>query len=287
MRRSALTRRLWKTWALLRGLPLYLFQERLLFPRHTLRTEDGFEIARQHPQAEAIRIDVGDRASLRGWLVRPAATAPTPLLIYFPGNADDVSEYIGQQQRLGEHALLLMNYRGYGHSSGKPSERALLEDSLRIFDAMSARDDIDGRRIAVLGRSLGSGVAVYLAAQRPVSKVILTTPYDSIAAVAQARYPHIPIRSLLRHQFDSLSRVSKARQPALFLVADSDDVIPTRHATTLYDSWQPAKTWLMLPGTNHADIVDHPRYWQSIARFLDSPAHQSEPAMGEIQKAGG
>jgi uncharacterized protein len=281
MPRSSITSRLSTAWGLLRGLPLYLFQERLLFPRHSLRPEQGVRVAQQYPHAEPIRIDVGDRASLHGWLVKSPRTGPSPLLIYFPGNADEISGYIGQQQRIGNHALLLMNYRGYGLSSGTPSETALFEDALRIYDTMSTRPDVDSRRIAVLGRSLGSGVAVHLATQRPVSAVILTTPYDSIAAVAQTHYPGVPILPLLRHRFDSISRVGAIRQPALFLVAATDDVIPTSHAVALYQAWPPAKTWRLLEGTNHADIVDHPAYWEIVGRFLEGAAPQGDQVTAE------
>jgi fermentation-respiration switch protein FrsA (DUF1100 family) len=252
------------------GIPLYCLQDRMLFPRQRLHASDRLRLTQQFPNAEEIYLHAADGTALHGWLVKPAnATTPCPLLIYFPGNADEVSAYISQQPRLGNCALLLMNYRGYGFTRGTPSELALFADALSIYDAMSARADIDASRIAVLGRSLGSGVAVYLASQRPVLAVILTTPFDSIRQVAQERYPHVPVRQLLRHHFDSLGKIKDVTQPALFLVAADDRVIPHHHASRLYKAWRAKKKiWLELPLTEHANIVDHPRYWETVAEFL-------------------
>lgn len=269
MAHDTITRPLRSAIGLVRGLPLFFMQEQLLFPRQRLDPAQARRISAEHPSAEEVRLQVGARDSLHGWLVKSGRTAtPAPLLIYFAGNADEVSGYIPRRQLLGEHALLLMNYRGYGLSVGQPSERALLDDALRIFDAMASRRDIDSGRIAVLGRSLGSGVAVHLAAERPVSGAILTTPFDSIASVAQSRYPDVPIRWLLRHHFDSISRLTSVRTPATFIVAETDDVIPIPHARKLYEAWSSSKSWHQLAGTTHADIVDHPRYWEIVAAFL-------------------
>lgn len=253
------------------GMPLYYMQNRLLFPRQRLHVSARGKLAQQFPDAEEINLRAHDGTTLHGWLVKPKTAATHyPLLIYFPGNADEVSAYICQQPRLGHYALLLMNYRGYGFTRGKPSEPALFADALSIYDDMSARRDIDSGQIAVLGRSLGSGVAVYLASQRSVCALILTTPFDSIRQVAQDRYPLVPVPRLLRHHFDSLDRVSTVRIPALFLIAAEDRVIPRHHAIRLYKAWRADKTWLELPATTHADIVNHPRYWETVAEFLDS-----------------
>jgi len=256
------------------GLPLwmYLRQERLLFERCTLSAEEAARIRGEHGYAEELRFEARDGTRLHGWLVRPRIEAPCPLLIYYGGNNEEVSACIAHQRSLGDRALLLVNYRGYGLSLGRPSEAALLDDALLVHDAVAARRDVDARRISVMGRSLGSGVAVHVAARRPVRRVVLVTPYDSIVHVAQRRYPYVPVRPLLKHRFDSLSRAAAIRQPALFITATSDEVIPALHSRILHDAWGGPKTWLQLPGTDHANIADHAGYWPAITDFLGAGA---------------
>ena len=111
--------------------------------------------------------------------------------------------------------LLLMNYRGYGLSEGAPSEAALFADALAIFDAMAKRPAIDPARIGAIGRSLGSAVAVHLAAHRPVRAVALVTPFDNMAGVGRHHYPLLPVRALLRQRFDSMQHASRLRQALL------------------------------------------------------------------------
>jgi len=252
------------------GLPilLYLMQDRLLFFPQPLREEDLTRIRSAFPEAAEISIAADDGTALRGWLVRHSRDDPSPLLIYFGGNAEEVSWLIQQHARLPGWSLLLMNYRGYGASGGKPGETALFADALSIYDAMRVRPEFRGERVAVMGRSLGSGVAVYLASRRPLAGAILVTPYDSITSLAQAHYPYLPVRWLLKHPFDSLALAPSLRQRALVLAAEQDVVIPPRHARTLYEAWAGPKSWYQLPDTDHDGISDHPDYWPLIARFL-------------------
>ncbi len=253
------------------GLPalLYFMQDRLLFYPQPLRADDLGRIKSAYPDAEETGLAATDGTALHGWLVSDRGASASPLLIYFGGNAEEVSWLMEHHARIPGWSLLLMNYRGYGASGGKPSETSLFADALSIYDAMSARPEFRGERIAVMGRSLGSGVAVYLASQRPVAGAILVTPYDSITHVAQVHYPFLPVRWLLRHPFDSLARAPSLRQRALVLAAEEDAVIPPRHARTLYEAWAGPKAWYQLPGTDHDGISDHPDYWPLIAQFLD------------------
>jgi len=249
---------------------LYLMQDRLLF--HPQRLTDGQlqAIRRQFPQAEEITLPVGDGVTLHGWLVKSNAARRPPLLIYFGGNAEEVSSHLGDAALYPEWSLLLMNYRGYGRSGGRPTERALLDDALLIHEAMTRRADVDPARIVVIGRSLGSGVAVHLAARRSLAGAILVTPYDSILAVARRHYPYAPVGLLLNHHFDSLAAAPAIRTPALFIAAEHDDVIPAPHARRLYEAWGGPKSWQLLPGTDHADIADHPDYAPQLSAFLAS-----------------
>ena len=164
---------------------------------------------------------------------------------------------------------LLVDYRGYGSSAGTPSERSLSADAIEWFD--HARGRLEAKSIVVFGRSLGSGVAVQLAAARAVDGVILVTPFDSLTNVARYHYPYLPVGWLLKHPFDSLSRAPSIAAPLLCLAAERDEVIPPVHARRLFDAWRGPKRWVELAGAGHNSTDDVPAFWQAIREFLVQP----------------
>jgi pimeloyl-ACP methyl ester carboxylesterase len=244
---------------------IYFLQERLLFFPQPLE-QDPLK-ANADAAIEEVSLVTSDQVHLRGWLVKAAGSqASAPLLIYFGGNAEEVSWLASTADRYAGWSLLLFNYRGYGRSEGKPGEAELFADALQIYDFAAKR--ADAGRIAVMGRSLGSGVAVYLAAQRPVAGVILVSPYDSVESVARGVYPYLPIGLMLRHRFDSRSRAPEIVAPLLCLVASDDRVIPRPHSERLYAAWGGKKQWHESRHTGHDDIAGEPDYWQAIKEFL-------------------
>ncbi len=174
----------------------------------------------------------------------------------------------GMAARFSPWSLLAVNYRGYGGNPGSPGERALLADALVLYDWAAARTEVDPERIVVIGRSLGSGVAVHLAAERRLAGVVLVTPFDSLRAVAQGIYPFVPVSVLLRHPFDSLARASAIETPMLALVAALDSIIAPRHARRLFEAWRGPKQWLEIGTADHNSISDEALYWDTIAAFL-------------------
>ena len=249
------------------GFPIlvYFFQERLLFfpqplAADPLKANSGAAI-------EEVNLITADQVRLHGWLVKAAPTrTPAPLLIYFGGNAEEVSWLASTAGRYAGWSLLLVNYRGYGRSEGKPGETELFADALQIYDYAARR--ADASRIGVMGRSLGSGVAVYLATRRPVAGAILVSPYDSVESVAKGVYPFLPISLMLKHRFDSISRAPDINVPLLCLVASDDRVIPRPHSERLYRAWGGRKQWREIRQTGHDDIAGEPNYWDAIAGFL-------------------
>lgn len=249
------------------GFPvlIYFLQERLLFFPQPL-VEDPLK-ANTGAAIEEVSLITADQVRLRGWLVHATpARAPAPILVYFGGNAEEVSWLAASAGRYAGWSLLLVNYRGYGGSEGKPGEAALFADALQIYDYAQSR--AQGARVALMGRSLGSGVAVYLASQRPVAGVILVSPYDSVESVAQEIYPYLPIGLMLKHRFDSIARAPHIRVPLLCLVASADRVIPRPHSERLYAAWGGSKQWLEIAPADHDSIADAPAYWRAIAAFL-------------------
>lgn len=179
-------------------------------------------------------------------------------VVYFGGNAEDVSLSLGTLERaFPRAALYLLHYRGYGGSAGRPSQDALFADALSLFDHVR----VGHENITAIGRSLGSGVAIYLASRRPVSRVVLVTPFDSLAAVAAAQFPFVPVRWLLRDPFLSEAYASAVDAPTLLLVAGQDEVIPPRHATALLRHFRPrVATMRVIDGVGHNTIDLSPDY---------------------------
>jgi hypothetical protein len=232
---------------------LYLAQDRLLY----LPTPDS-----PGPGAHALRIGRG-AATLKVWELHGAAQ---PALIYFGGNAEDVGANIPDfDAAFPERAVYLVNYRGYGGSSGRPSEAALIADAEAIYDSLRVRHE----PIAVIGRSLGSGVAVALAARRPVERLVLVTPFDSLANVAADHFFWLPVRYLVRDRYDSAGSIGQVRAPTLVVVAEHDEVVFRARSDALIAAVSPPlRHTLLVPGATHNDVSFHPVYFQSLREFL-------------------
>jgi uncharacterized protein len=235
---------------------LYLFQSRLLY----LPTR---EVA--VPGVRSIRLQRDD-ATLKIWQLHPDSRSA---LIYFGGNGEDVSASIADfAAALPDRAVYLVNYRGYGGSTGRPSEAALLSDATAIYDFVAVNHD----RIAIVGRSLGSGVAVALACRRPIDRLVLVTPYDSIANVAADHFSFFPVRWLLRERYDSLRRIGGVHAPVLALLAERDEVVlPARSQALIAAIPSGIRHTLLIRGATHNDISSFPAYWQSLRSFLPLP----------------
>ena len=186
-------------------------------------------------------------------------------LIYFGGNAEDVSYSVpGFATAFPDHALYFLHYRGYGGSAGSPSETALVEDGLALFDKVRAQHP----HIVVVGRSLGSGVAVQVASQRPVARLVLVTPFDSLEDLAASHYPIFPVRWLLRDTYRSSDFAPRVTAPTTIIAAEHDEVIPRASAELLFTRFAPGiATIEVLPGMGHNTIEQSSRYWGVLRGF--------------------
>lgn len=179
-------------------------------------------------------------------------------LVYFGGNAEDVSGSLaGLSEAFADHAIYLLHYRGYGGSSGTPSEAALFADAVALFDKVHAEHE----NVVVVGRSLGSGVAVQLASVRPVSRLVLVTPYYSIQELAARQFPWFPVRWLLRDRFDSWRYARDVTAPTLLVAAEHDEVIPRASTQALYESFRTGVASLrVIAATGHNTISESAEY---------------------------
>jgi pimeloyl-ACP methyl ester carboxylesterase len=251
--------------ALVVGVPLlaFLLQERLIYYPRPLSDAALQDIRLRHPKGQNVFAQAADGTRLHAWHLPGSPDAP--LIVYFGGNAEEVSWMLGAASVVPKASWLLVDYRGYGASQGSPSEEALAADALLWYDRFAPQ----AKKIYVFGRSLGSGVAVRLAAERKVDAAILVTPFDSMVAVGRRHYPYLPVDWLLKHRFDSLSRAPKVAAPLLCLVAMRDSIIPPEHAKLLFDAWAGPKRWVALEGADHNDVDGHPDFWPSINAFLN------------------
>lgn len=222
------------------------------------------------PQATRVAAEATDFALtrgdviLRGWRLNPGQARA---LLYFGGNA----EHIGwQRERYARwfpgHTIYLLAYRGYGASDGSPDELALKADALALYDHVApAHAAVD-----LLSRSVGTGVALHVAARRAIGRIALITPYDSLVAVASRHYPWVPVDWLLHQRFDAAADAPSVAVPALLLIARADEIIPPAHAQSLARAFPraPEVQWL---DTDHNTVEADPRFALALREHFRAP----------------
>ena len=191
-----------------------------------------------------------------------------PVVIYFGGNAENVIYSANDfATHLPNHSTYLMKYRGYSGASGEPSEENIYADALALYDHINQQPNL---QITVIGRSMGSAVATYLATKRKVDQLILVTPFDSVAEVAKSLLPIFPIDWLLHDRFDSKSRASLIKAPTLLLWAKFDEVIPSINTESLIQSIPAHLLHSVAIKAGHNDIDLTMAYFNQIKMFLNN-----------------
>lgn len=233
----------------------YLGQRRLIYFPAATRSEAAV--------ASNFKLDRPDDVQLRGWVDNPGQTRA---LLYFGGNAETLQS---ARATLAEccpgWTVYSVPYRGYGGSGGSPSSEAILADALAIHDEVAKRHP--GQPIGVIGRSLGSGVASWVASQRPTSKLVLITPFDSLSNVAKVHYPWLPIDWLMRERYDSADWLIARREPTLVIRASHDQVVPAANTDALLRALPEATRVVEIEG-DHNNLSAQTDYKQALADFL-------------------
>ncbi|WP_020410222.1 alpha/beta hydrolase [Hahella ganghwensis] len=209
-----------------------------------------------------------DGAKLQGWKYDVAEPSGDRILLYFGGNAEDVTQMFSSAGLWGVQTVFTFNYRGYGNSTGSPSQDALYADALKIFDDLVSDYGVDGRNLVVLGRSLGSAVAIYLASQRSLERLVLVTPFDNLISVGKRHFPFLPVQSLLSQTFPSSKYADEIDVPVLMLIAGQDEIIPMDSSMALYNLWKGRKEVSLIERAGHNDLQLYETFDQEISRFL-------------------
>jgi fermentation-respiration switch protein FrsA (DUF1100 family) len=230
---------------------LYVFQRHLLYFPDRSRPLLGLLAPLG---VREIGITTADGLSLVSWYLPPREDRP--VLAYFHGNGGNIGHRADRLRRFAQegYGVLMLEYRGYGGNPGTPTETGLNADARASLDFLE-REGIAADRLVLYGESLGTGVAVHIAAQRRVAAVILESPFTSIAAVAQYHYPFVPAAMLVWDCFDSLSSIGRITAPLLVLRGGRDAVVPVRFGQALFDAApEPKQSWLA-PDAGHEDLA--------------------------------
>jgi uncharacterized protein len=231
---------------------MYVAQRSLMYFPDTTRTPPAVAGL---PGAEEIVLEPPDGEKVIAWHVPPRGTKP--VLLYFHGNGGALVHRADRFRSLTADGtgLVALSYRGYGGSTGRPTETGLLADANAAYDFAAAR--YPAERIVAFGESLGTGVAVALAAERKVGRVILQAPFTSAADIGALAYPFLPVRLLMQDQFRSDQRIGKVQAPLLVMHGELDRVVPFAYGERLLALAKAPKRLVRFPRGGHNDLDSH------------------------------
>jgi uncharacterized protein len=241
---------------------LYVSQRSLMyFPEtvHTTPAQAGL------PEAEEVPLVASDGAHITAWYVAPQDNKP--VIVYFHGNGGALRLRAGRFKKLigSGIGLVALEYRGYGGNPGSPNERGLIDDGEAAYAFAAAR--YPTKQIVLWGESLGTSVAVAVAAEKPVGRMILEAPFTSAVAVASLRYWYMPVRLLMKDQFHSDRRIGKVTAPLLILHGVQDQVVPYAMGEQMFELANQPKHIVRFLDGGHDDLDANGALF-AVARFL-------------------
>lgn len=243
----------------------YLFQRQFMYfpdPARVDPIEAGLE------GVEEVELATPDGETLVAWSAPAGPGRPT--LLYFHGNAG--AAYYRAERiatfRADGYGVLYLNARGYGGSSGRPSEAANVTDAVLAYDHLAGRG-LKPADIVLYGESIGTGIAVQLALKRPVKALVLEAPLTSTVDVGRRVYWFLPLGLILTDQYRSIDYVARLKAPVLVLHGARDGVVPVSHGRRIYEAANEPKSLVLLPEAGHSDHFDFGG-WQAIRAFLEA-----------------
>ena len=221
---------------------------------------------------EPVTFETSDGLGLNGWFFAAPGPSPRVTVLVFNGNAGNRAHRVPLAAALHRHGLqvLLIDYRGYGGNPGAPSENGLTVDARAAWAYLARRPDVDRSRLVYFGESLGTAVAIDLAAEHAPAALVLRSPFTSMGDLGRHHYPFLPVRLLLRDRFAAIDQIQRIRVPLLVIVGGRDRIVPIDNSRRLYDAARDPKTLLVLPDADHNDyeLLAGDEIIQAIVRLL-------------------
>ncbi|MBK8848039.1 MAG: alpha/beta hydrolase [Bacteroidetes bacterium] len=244
-------------------LAAYIFQERLLFYPSKLPSDYEFNAG---PNAEELFLETSDNERINALHINKGSKK---IILYFHGNAGvmDSWQLTYDNFKNTGYGLLIIDYRGYGKSTGTPSEKGLYADAQAAYNYL-LQQGFDSDSIIIYGRSLGSGVACHLMAMHNKGRLILETPYTSIMDIAKKNYPYFIPQFTLRNRFSCIRYMKHIRVPLLLVHGTQDEVVPYHHVTTLHGLYLGPKTLITISNGAHNNLREFDAYTNALIAFL-------------------
>lgn len=209
------------------------------------------------PDMAERQLTAADGVALVAWF-KPAASAAHPTIVYFHGNGGNIALRGGRVRPFLDagYGVLLLSYRGYGGSAGRPSEAGLYADG-RAAVRFVLDTGVPARQVVLFGESLGSAVALQMASEQSPGALILEAPFTSAVDVAASAYPFVPVRWLVKDRYESIAKIGRIRVPLLIVHGERDRIVPVRYARRLFEAAAQPKKAVFLPRAGHNDLSEH------------------------------
>ena len=224
---------------------------------------------------ESLALETRDGETLGAWFV-PGPAADAPVVLFLHGNAGNIGHRIGTLEMLhaAGAATLIIDYRGFGDSTGRPGEAGTYRDAEAAWTWLTSERGIDPGRIVIFGRSLGAAIAAWLAARADPAGLVLESAFTSIVELGAHHYPWAPVRWLSRFRYDTAAQLERVRCPTLLAHARGDEIVPFSHAERLSAMRPPVVDLVVLEGGhNDAMMISERRYTEALRTFIaDSTA---------------
>lgn len=234
---------------------LYFLQAYLIFAPYML-SAPKLEETPLKDIAQSITVRAADEKEITSWII-PPQNEKQPIIVFFHGNA--IHALYGFERALtfaeAGHGFVLAEYRGFGGNKGVPDERAIYEDSRRLIHEI--KESYPDTPLILYGESIGSGVATQLATEFEIKALILEAPFTSVTDVARKHYPFVPVKYLLKHRFENLSKIKNINAPLLIIHGQTDNIIPITHGQTLYEQAHDPKEFKVIESAGHNDLLLH------------------------------
>jgi fermentation-respiration switch protein FrsA (DUF1100 family) len=262
---------------------LWWFQRKLIY---LPLDRDVPDVETLLPGGQPVRFPAADGLELAGWFLPAAGRPARGTFLVFPGNAGHRGHRAPLAARLSQagYSVLLFDYRGYGENPGRPSEAGLLADARGALRWVRARPDVDPRRVVYFGESLGTGVAVALAAETPPAALVLRSPFPSLPDVGRVHYPFLPLGALMTDRFPSAERLARMDVPLLVVAGGADRIVPPELSRRLYEAAATTrKRWMLIEGAAHNDLalLAGDRLIEAVVEFVEAAGEKGTSPPGQ------